>query len=273
MVDVGGKAVTARSATAEARVVLGETAFTAIRDATAAKGDALGTARIAGIMAAKRCAELIPLCHSLPLSFVGVEFELLEDQATVRVQASCRTDNRTGVEMEALTAASVAALTLYDMCKAVNKGIRIEGLRLLEKTGGKSGHWQADPNASREQGASDSTTAASSLHPAPAGSPGTEVTTAQAASAHEAAAQAVRTRPVSVVYFARTAELVGSREETFALQAPVSGREFLALLEQRHPQLAPVARLHMAINQEHVSADALIRPGDEVAVFEPVTGG
>jgi cyclic pyranopterin monophosphate synthase len=108
-----------------------------------AKGDVLATARLAGIMAAKRTAELIPLCHPLALTSVAVELECLPERSAVEITATCRLKGRTGVEMEALTAASVAALTIYDMCKSVDKGIVIEAVRLLEKTGGKSGDWRA----------------------------------------------------------------------------------------------------------------------------------
>ncbi len=142
MVDVGDKAITARTAVAQARVCLNATAFALLDAANNAKGDVLNTARIAAILAAKRCAELIPLCHSLPLSFVGVDFEIDAARHQVRILATCRSDYRTGVEMEAMTACSVAALTIYDMCKAADKGILIEQIGLLSKSGGKSGHWQ-----------------------------------------------------------------------------------------------------------------------------------
>ena len=107
------------------------------------KGEVLNTARVAGVLAAKRCAELIPMCHSLPLDFVGIDFESDAAAGTIAVLATCRTRYTTGVEMEAMTACSIAALTIYDMCKAADKGIVIEQTRLLEKTGGKSGTWTA----------------------------------------------------------------------------------------------------------------------------------
>ena len=142
MVDVSAKATTARSATAEARVRLPAAAAEALRTATLPKGDAFVTAQIAGIQAAKRTGELIPLCHPLPLASVDVTLAW-DDATTVRIIARAVTVAQTGVEMEAMTAASVAALTLYDMCKALDKGIVIEGVRLLEKSGGKSGTWRA----------------------------------------------------------------------------------------------------------------------------------
>jgi cyclic pyranopterin phosphate synthase len=142
MVDVGGKAVTRRVATAIGRIAMRADAATAIRDGTAKKGDVLATARIAGIMAAKRTAELIPLCHPLPLDRVSIDL-MVEDMA-VAVTATAATEGRTGVEMEAMTAACVALLTVYDMAKAIDPAMVIGEVRLIEKTGGKSGHWQAE---------------------------------------------------------------------------------------------------------------------------------
>jgi cyclic pyranopterin phosphate synthase len=142
MVDVGAKAVTERVARAESRVRMSAAAATALREATLPKGDAFVAAQVAGIMAAKRTAELIPLAHPLPLSSVEVTFEWT-GATEVRVEAVARTSAQTGVEMEALVAASVAALTIYDMTKALDKGIVIDGTRLLEKRGGKSGAWSA----------------------------------------------------------------------------------------------------------------------------------
>jgi cyclic pyranopterin phosphate synthase len=141
MVDVGGKPQTARSATATGRIRMSPEALTAVREGSGPKGDVLAAARIAGIMAAKKTGELIPLCHPLALDAVTVEF-VFEDDA-VRVTARASLTGRTGVEMEALTAASLALLTVYDMAKALDKGMVIEGVRLLEKTGGKSGDWRA----------------------------------------------------------------------------------------------------------------------------------
>jgi cyclic pyranopterin phosphate synthase len=138
MVDVTAKRETERVATARARVVMQEATLAVIRGGTAKKGDVLGTARLAGIMAAKRTADLIPLCHPLPITSVSVE--LTEGAgAAIEIAATVRTFGRTGVEMEALTAASVAALTVYDMCKAIDRGMRIEDLRVVFKDGGKSG--------------------------------------------------------------------------------------------------------------------------------------
>ncbi|HEX4171948.1 MAG TPA: cyclic pyranopterin monophosphate synthase MoaC [Acetobacteraceae bacterium] len=139
MVDVGAKPITERTATARARVTMLPATAALIRSGGAKKGDVLGVARIAGIMAAKRTSELIPLCHPLPISAVSLDLTAAAD--AVEIAATVRTAGQTGVEMEALTAASVAALTVYDMCKSVDRGMRIEGLRLTHKAGGKSGEF------------------------------------------------------------------------------------------------------------------------------------
>lgn len=143
MVDVGDKAQTRREATAECFVRMAPDTVRAVREATLAKGDALGVARVAGIMAAKRTPELIPLCHPLPITGVEVDLEVLDDG--VRVLATARVTGQTGVEMEALTAAAVAGLTLIDMVKAVEKGVFLERVRLLAKSGGRSGEWRRSP--------------------------------------------------------------------------------------------------------------------------------
>ena len=143
MVDVSDKAVTERSATAEGFVALAPETLDLILSGGAPKGDVLATARIAGIMAAKRTHELIPLCHPLPLTQVTVDFTPSRDPAGIRVEATAKVEAKTGVEMEALTAVAVACLTIYDMVKAVERGMRIEGIRLVEKRGGKSGHYRA----------------------------------------------------------------------------------------------------------------------------------
>lgn len=141
MVDVGGKPTTAREAVATGRILMSADALALVRDASAKKGDVLAVSRVAGIMAAKRTAELIPLCHPLPLTRVTIDLSVADDG--VAVSATCATDGRTGVEMEALTAASVALLTVYDMVKAVDKHMTIEAVRVVAKSGGKSGDWRA----------------------------------------------------------------------------------------------------------------------------------
>ncbi|MEM7079393.1 MAG: cyclic pyranopterin monophosphate synthase MoaC [Pseudomonadota bacterium] len=140
MVDVSAKDATVRTALAHSHVVMQPATLAAIRDITLAKGEVLAVARIAGIQGAKRCAELIPLCHPLALSKVAIEFIELDD-TTLRVECMCKLTGKTGVEMEALTGASVAALTIYDMCKALDKGMVIGPTQLIEKHGGKSGTW------------------------------------------------------------------------------------------------------------------------------------
>lgn len=142
MVDVSDKSETARTATAEAIVRMRPETLALIQQGGMPKGDVLATARIAGIMAAKRTPDLIPLCHPLPITGVTLDLEPSGDDALV-IRATVKTTGKTGVEMEALTAASIAALTVYDMCKAVEKGMRIESVRLIEKHGGKSGDWLA----------------------------------------------------------------------------------------------------------------------------------
>ncbi len=139
MVDVSDKPITARTATAQVRVAMAAATLAAITAGSAKKGDVLGTARLAGIMASKRTAELIPLCHPLPIDAVTVELQPAGDG--VEITATVRTTGRTGVEMEALTAASVAALTVYDMCKAIDRAMRIDGLRVVHKAGGASGEF------------------------------------------------------------------------------------------------------------------------------------
>jgi cyclic pyranopterin phosphate synthase len=141
MVDVSAKPETDRIATAAARIVMQPATLATIKAGTAKKGDVLGTARLAGIMASKRTADLIPLCHPLPIAAVTVDFDFGGNDA-LDVRATVRTTGRTGVEMEALTAVSIAALTVYDMCKAIDRTMRIEAIRVLLKDGGKSGRFE-----------------------------------------------------------------------------------------------------------------------------------
>lgn len=147
MVDVGNKQVTSREAVAQGAVYMLPTTLAAIRDGNAPKGDVLAVARVAGIMAAKRTPELIPLCHTLLLSKAAVDFELDEEESRVLITATVRCSGQTGVEMEALTAVSVAALTIYDMAKALEKTMVIGPIQLLEKRGGKSGDWSRSTEA------------------------------------------------------------------------------------------------------------------------------
>jgi cyclic pyranopterin phosphate synthase len=142
MVDVGQKPITERIAVAGGRIEMLPKTLKLLEQGSHKKGDVLAVARIAGIQAAKKCADLIPLCHPLMLTSVEVSFRMDSDASCVHIEARCKVSGQTGVEMEALTAASVAALTIYDMCKAVDRGMEIQGLGVLEKHGGKSGSWQ-----------------------------------------------------------------------------------------------------------------------------------
>jgi len=140
MVDISAKEITTREARAEVFIQLNAETVTHIKQNTMKKGDVISVARVAGIQAAKKCPELIPLCHPLMLSKVAVDFEWL-DENQLRIESFCKLAGKTGVEMEALTAASIAALTIFDMCKAIDKSMVISGLKVLEKKGGRSGHW------------------------------------------------------------------------------------------------------------------------------------
>ncbi|HYP68514.1 MAG TPA: cyclic pyranopterin monophosphate synthase MoaC [Thiobacillaceae bacterium] len=143
MVDVGGKTDSRRVAAAIGRIVMKAGTLQAIQSGASKKGDVIGVARIAAIQATKRAADLIPLCHPIALTRVSVEFELDSASSSISCRVTAETVGKTGVEMEALTGVSVALLTIYDMCKAIDRAMRIESVRLLEKQGGKSGHWQA----------------------------------------------------------------------------------------------------------------------------------
>ena len=144
MVDIADKASTARRAVAAGRIVMLAQTLELIQQGKHKKGDVLGVARIAGIMATKRTADLVPMCHPLALTHVAVEFETHVDESAIECRVTAETTGQTGVEMEALTGVQVALLTIYDMCKAVDRGMVISDVRLLEKSGGKSGHWQRD---------------------------------------------------------------------------------------------------------------------------------
>jgi len=144
MVDVSGKSVTERVAVARGRIAMLPETLAMIRDGSHKKGDVLGVARLAGIMAAKRTSDLIPLCHPLPLDKVTLELACIDADSAVEIEATVKVTGRTGVEMEALTAVSVAALTIYDMCKAVDRAMRIGDIRLVHKSGGKSGTFEGE---------------------------------------------------------------------------------------------------------------------------------
>ncbi|WP_417594737.1 cyclic pyranopterin monophosphate synthase MoaC [Oceanospirillum sp.] len=252
MVDVTEKAVTAREAVAEAYVEMQPETLRMIVSGEHKKGDVLAVARIAGIQAAKKTADLIPLCHPLMLTKVKVELIPEPENNRIRIESLCKLAGQTGVEMEALTAASVAALTLYDMCKAVDKTMVISGTKVLEKKGGKSGHWQMVSDSS------DAQTVA--------------VSDSQAASPSAADEGVVKVR-----FFAGLRETLGCEQVPLSLNAEtITLAEVKALLITSHPDWAEALsakNLLMSVNQQMAKASALVTVGDEVAFFPPVTGG
>lgn len=147
MVDVGEKSITHRSATAQGVIRMQPETFQVIASGSAKKGYVIGIARIAAIMASKKTSELVPLCHPLPLTHVSAEFDLHPEASSIVCRVTCETYGKTGVEMEALTAVEVGLLTIYDMCKAIDRGMVLSDIRLLDKAGGKSGHWVSDSPA------------------------------------------------------------------------------------------------------------------------------
>ncbi|BBO57088.1 cyclic pyranopterin monophosphate synthase MoaC [Cobetia sp. AM6] len=269
MVDVADKQETRREARASARVSMLPATLALLAEGGLPKGDVLATARIAGIQAAKRTHELIPLCHALMLSKVTVDFTLDSANSCVEIQVLCRLKGRTGVEMEALTAASVAALTLYDMCKAVDKGIVIGDIQLETKTGGKSGDWQRPEEAAAVE--------QTPVEPSRTG-PSRAATAEPIEAAAGQAAPAVRgDATVRVLFLAELRERLDldslALNLTTLSQATVGGlKRTLAL---RDPQLEALndTRVLCAVNQDMVRDDHPLNAGDEVAFFPPVTGG
>ncbi|MGO2502368.1 MAG: cyclic pyranopterin monophosphate synthase MoaC [Cobetia marina] len=258
MVDVADKQETRREARASARVSMLPATLALLAEGGLPKGDVLATARIAGIQAAKRTHELIPLCHALMLSKVTVDFTLDEVNSCVEIQVFCRLNGRTGVEMEALTAASVAALTLYDMCKAVDKGIVIGDIQLETKTGGKSGDWQRE--AMQEEA------------PAPMGVPAALAVASEDVSPVTAVNGNLRILFLAELRERLDLESLSLNPATLA-DATVGGlKRTLAL---RDPQLEALndSRVLCAVNQDMVRDDHPLKAGDEVAFFPPVTGG
>ncbi|SFX75549.1 cyclic pyranopterin monophosphate synthase MoaC [Marinospirillum alkaliphilum] len=256
MVDVSEKQVTTRTAQACASVRMHATTLQMIVDGDHPKGDVLATARIAGIMAAKKTPELIPLCHPLLLSKVEVTLSPDTNLPGIRILATCKLAGQTGVEMEALTAASVAALTVYDMCKAVDKRMEIEGIRVLEKTGGKSGDWtfETAPQPVDQP--------ACTAEPLP--------NTASAATSSEAMIQ--------VQFFAELREQLGVDKLDLPLDQ-LPGTTLDDLLQQLRARgevwqrYLSGSNLLMAVNQQMAKPGQTISAGDEVAFFPPVTGG
>ncbi|KGA00982.1 GTP cyclohydrolase [Cobetia amphilecti] len=274
MVDVADKQETRREARASARVSMLPATLALLAEGGLPKGDVLATARIAGIQAAKRTHELIPLCHALMLSKVTVDFTLDSANSCVEVQVLCRLNGRTGVEMEALTAASVAALTLYDMCKAVDKGIVIGDIQLETKTGGKSGDWQRP-----EEAAAVEQTPVEPSQSEPSRTGPSRAATAEPieATAGQAAPAARGDATVRVLFLAELRERLDldslALNLTTLSEATVGGlKRTLAL---RDPQLEALndTRVLCAVNQDMVRDDHPLNAGDEVAFFPPVTGG
>lgn len=252
MVDVSDKALTARSATACASIKMRPETLEMIMTERHAKGDVLATARIAGIQAAKRTSDLIPLCHPLMLSKVSVEFEADPELPGMRVYATCKLAGQTGVEMEALTSVSVAALTLYDMCKAVDKHMVIGEIQVLEKRGGKSGDWCLSAEVS-----------AVSLD-----------STATSSSRAKVSAPEIRVR-----FFAHLREQVQRDECLINCQDLPDEVTVSVIIQWLAAQDACLAQafandsLLVAVNQTMGDRNAQVQPGDEVAFFPPVTGG
>ncbi|ART64383.1 cyclic pyranopterin monophosphate synthase MoaC [Kushneria marisflavi] len=253
MVDVSDKQSSHREAVATGRIVMQPETLKLLADGDMPKGNVLATARIAGIQAAKRTHELIPLCHALMLSKVAVDFELDTTEHCVRVKAFCRLEGRTGVEMEALTAVSVACLTLYDMCKAVDRGMEIMDVRLDHKSGGRSGVWQ------RQAAPMADVDAATSEPDAPE------------------RVVAVKESPIEIRFFAELRERLGV-EKLSVLPGHLSSPTLMALKawvksQIDTPEALDQPRLLCAVNHDMVQGDVAIKPGDEVAFFPPVTGG
>ena len=256
MVDVSTKAVTQRTATACASISMQPATLELILSGGHHKGDVLATARIAGIMAAKRTPDLIPLCHPLLLSKVAVELEPDPALPGIRVRATCQLAGQTGVEMEALTAASVAALTLYDMCKAVDKQMVIGQMYVEHKAGGRSGEWQAELEGEQLQ-----------IRP----STPSQLDAEPATSVPNQAA-------IRVCFFAELREQFGQDHIEVAFQTLVqpSVEGLRQSLMQAYPNWAKALdapQLLAAVNQQMVKAQHPVQAGDEVAFFPPVTGG
>lgn len=253
MVDVSEKQMTSRTATACASIKMQPSTLQLIIEGGHPKGDVLATARIAGIMAAKKTPELIPLCHPLMLSKVEIDLTADESLPGILIHATCKLAGQTGVEMEALTAASVAALTVYDMCKAVDKRMIIEGIRVLEKKGGKSGEW-------------DFTAEETNATPK-----------AKSTSAPEKAASATKDN-FSVHFFAELREQLGVDKLSLSfvdLPSPSLADLVTQLRNQdkKWDKHLANSNLLMAVNQQMAKPSYQIQPGDEVAFFPPVTGG
>ncbi len=251
MVDVGEKGETRREAIASGRIVMQPETLALLADGALPKGDVIATARIAGIQAAKRTHELIPLCHSLALSKVALEFDVDVVNNCVHVEAMCRLTGRTGVEMEALTAVSVACLALYDMCKAVDKSMRIDAVQLEQKSGGQRGDYQRRVDA--------------------------PIVTGDSAAREVSLGDRCDSPCVRVKFLAELRERVGESETIVALDqldnCDVAGLKATLTARDGAFEVLGERRVLCAINQVMANDSARITDEDEVAFFPPVTGG
>ena len=252
MVDVGDKSVTSRSATATGFITMLPGTLQLLIDGALPKGDVLATARIAGIQAAKRTSDLIPLCHPLPLTHASIDMDIDATKGGIHVMATCRTDGKTGVEMEALTAVSATCLTLFDMCKAVDRHMVIGDIRVQEKTGGKSGSWRREEAVAEKD----------------------EVPEERGMSVDGR----VSTAPLYVRFFgeARDYARAAMLEVDYETVEPLTVAGLKAGLISRgdfDPSRLQTGRLMAAVNQKMTGEDHPLDPGDEIAFFPPVTGG
>jgi cyclic pyranopterin phosphate synthase len=255
MVDVADKQETRREAVASGRIVMQPATLKQLSEGALPKGDVLATARIAGIQAAKRTHELIPLCHSLALSKVAIEFDVDPDESCVHVTANCRLNGRTGVEMEALTAVSVACLTLYDMCKAVDKTMRIDAVQLDSKSGGQRGNYQREEEPETA----------------------TPIVTGQGTAGEVSLGGRCHSPCVLVKFLAELREQLGENERVVTFDQlesrDIAGLKVALATQDERFQLLQDQRTLCAINQVMANDDARITDDDEVAFFPPVTGG
>ncbi|MGJ8524780.1 Cyclic pyranopterin monophosphate synthase [Halomonadaceae bacterium LMG 33818] len=277
MVDVGDKSVTHREATASGAIRMAPSTLRLLVEGQLPKGDVLATARIAGIQAAKKTSDLIPLCHPLSLSSVKIDFQVDETLPGILISATCRVSGKTGVEMEALTAVSVAGLTLYDMCKAVDKYMLIGAIQVESKTGGKSGDWVRPSNADELYDASLNDTAENFVSDeerqatyAPTFSSSDSVTTASDA------ATAVSTPTVTLLFFAALREKLGIDRLMLPLDTSVRTindiKQVLMKQDERF-RLLQEDKVLCAVNQKMTQMDQVLSNGDEIGFFPPVTGG
>ncbi|GHA83872.1 cyclic pyranopterin monophosphate synthase MoaC [Modicisalibacter luteus] len=275
MVDVGDKTETRREATAGGRIHMRSETLALLAEGGLPKGDVLATARIAGIQAAKKTHELIPLCHALALSKVEIGFELDEANACVEVKATCRLTGRTGVEMEALTAVSVACLTLYDMCKAVDKDMRIDSVRLLSKTGGKSGDYRRNETADDPRATAPSSLAAPSRDAAT--NRDMPMITGESPDGHISIAPRNEQPCIQVKFLAELRERLGISDIDIPLESlpspTVAGLKQALQSHDTRFSLLGERRVLCAVNQVMSADDMSLTDGDEVAFFPPVTGG